>query len=179
MESIVNAMRRARDSEVPSEPPPERLPHAPELKGAVDPKPRAFAPTDCVREAVQSLLGTTSERGLVLDRAGQPIGTISISACLRVLAGGAYHEGLSEGCRLLGEVMLPAPLVVDEQAEPFALAQRMLESDSELAAVMREGRLIGTVTRRSLLQLLARIDDPRCQPAAMRDCRERRLQLAR
>lgn len=61
--------------------------------------------------------------------------------------------------RLVGEVMTPEPLTVDENSDLGRVAQQMLEANVKRFPVLRGSTLVGIVSRHDLVKVMARTDE--------------------
>lgn len=61
--------------------------------------------------------------------------------------------------RLVGEVMTPEPLTVDEDSDLGRVAQQMLEANVKRFPVLRGNTLVGIVSRHDLVKVMARTDE--------------------
>lgn len=182
MGTIEQAIRAGSASPVPT----QRSKHTHgefRASDALDPGAVTLATFHCVREAMQVFRDRKRSAALIVDAQQRPVGEFSIGDALAVLSSGAYHQNRQAGCRTVREAMRSAPLLVGRDCDAFSLAQRMHQQGHEVAGVMDCGRLLGTVSRDSLLSLFAPVHDPQCHPKTDRhgtpDCVRLRIRSDR
>jgi CBS domain-containing protein len=119
-----------------------------------------------------------SERGIsglpVVDDAGQIIGVISEADVLvketgstsgppgllaRLLDSPELRKELKVDARVAGEAMTTPPITIASYASTAAAAGEMLERGVNRLPVVKNGRLVGIVTRADLVRAFARSDD--------------------
>lgn len=114
----------------------------------------AFSPTTEISAAVETLLGRGYSGAPVVDAQGHPLGVLSEHDCVRVLAS-ALYEGWPTGS--VADHMTKGCETVEEHADLLAVAQRFAAGHHRRILVVREGKLVGLVTRRDLMRALDRM----------------------
>lgn len=114
----------------------------------------AFAPETEIAAAVETLLGRGYSGAPVVDAQGRPLGVLSEHDCVRVLAS-ALYEGWPTGT--VADHMTKGCETIDEHADLLAVAQRFAAGQHRRMVVVREGKLVGLVTRRDLMRALDRL----------------------
>lgn len=114
----------------------------------------AFSPDTEIAHAVETLLARGYSGAPVVDEHGRPIGVLSEHDCVRVLATSIY-EGWPTGT--VADHMTKSSDAVEEQTDLLAVAQRFAEGRHRRLLVVREGKLVGMITRRDLLRSLDRL----------------------
>jgi CBS domain-containing protein len=114
----------------------------------------AFSPETEIADAVETLLSRGYSGAPVVDDRGRPIGVLSEHDCARVLAYSIY-EGWPTGT--VADHMTKTTDAVEERTDLLALAQRFAEGRHRRLLVVREGKLVGLITRRDLLRSLDRV----------------------
>lgn len=142
------------------------------IKELMTPDP-IVVPPDMTVEALVRLLADRHLSGVfVVDAAGAPLGVVSEADLVRRLAP-EEEEGLNWLARLLvdadraathyvrahgrcaRDVMSPTLVSVEEDAPAAEAARLMRERRIRRVAVMRDGRLVGVVSRADLLKAVA------------------------
>jgi len=106
-----------------------------------------------IREAMQVIIDNRISGLCVVDEAGRLVGILSELDCLRAVLGAAYTE--SDPGRV-ADVMAKDNLVVAHPDEDIVdVAQDMLIKNKRRRPVVEDGRLIGQITCRQLLEAVS------------------------
>jgi len=106
-----------------------------------------------IREAMQVIIDNRISGLCVVDEAGLLVGILSELDCLRAVLGAAYTE--SDPGRV-ADVMAKDNLVVAHPDEDIVdVAQDMLIKNKRRRPVVEDGRLIGQITCRQLLEAVS------------------------
>lgn len=91
----------------------------------------------------------------VVDEEGALIGVFSEKSCMRLLVTAAY-EGMPTN--QIGAFMNKEPKTIDENTQLMSIAQVFLTTPLRRLPVMREGRLVGLVSRRDVISAAAKVE---------------------
>jgi len=112
-------------------------------------------------EAVDLIL-QSGQIGLpVVDNDHRVCGFLSEHDCIDYLVSGTYH---CDSRAKVGEMMFPEPLCTSPHESIIDLVQKMGGDKPKTWPVVRNGRLVGVISRRQIMQALN---------AAMKRCRSR------
>jgi len=130
----------------------------------MDSSPLAFGPDIGVIVALRQLLAANLSGAPVVDRDQRLVGFLSEADCLRGTLMGGYYGTVGELVRdrmtRQVESVAPATNIVD-------VAARFLDSNRRVLPVVQDGRVVGLIDRRGLLQvLLQQVDNKRRHVAA-------------
>lgn len=114
----------------------------------------ALSPTTTIADAVDTLLTRGYSGAPVVDNDGRPLGVLSEHDCVRVLANSLYDDWPTG---TVADYMTEMPEVVEEHADLIALAQHFAEGRHRRLLVVRQGKLVGLITRHDLLRALDRL----------------------
>lgn len=114
----------------------------------------AFSSDTEIAAAIQTLLARGYSGAPVVDAEGRPIGVLSEHDCVRMLAS-ALYEGWPTGT--VGDHMTKGCETVNERDDIVSVAQRFAQGHHRRLLVVREGKLVGLVTRRELMRELDRV----------------------
>jgi CBS domain-containing protein len=117
--------------------------------------PQVFSSGTGVEEAVRSLLKKGHSGAPVVDASGSVVGVLSEYDCLGVLAQAVAH-GWPVG--QVSEHMTRDVETVPPTEDVFALATRFTRGHHRRLLVVDDGRLVGLITRRDLLQALQSLE---------------------
>lgn len=132
-------------------------------------------PDDSARDAAETMLGLHVSGVPVVDAQGRPLGVVSESdfrfkdvatreklreIWLRMLSGGqdvanAYLDMLERQSETVRQIMVKPPICVDEETLIVEAADLMNEKRIKRLLVLRDGSLVGVVTRADLLRFFA------------------------
>ena len=104
--------------------------------------------------AIDELLKHHISGAPVVDAEQRLVGILSEKDCLRVVAGGAFHRSAGGS---VGDYMSREVQTVDPEADVFRVADIFLSRSFRRLPVLEDGRLIGQVSRRDVLEASRRI----------------------
>ncbi len=110
-----------------------------------------FTPETNIHEAVRVLLDKRISGAPVVDAAGSLVGVLSKKDCLKVVFSSRYHDHWGGQVR---EFMSAPVETLDAGLDLVSAAQRFIGSHFRRFPVLRDGRLVGQVSRRDILQAL-------------------------
>ena len=110
-----------------------------------------FSSDTNIHEAIQVLLNKCLSGAPVLDAAGQLVGVLSKKDCLKVVFTTAYHQDRGGP---VSEYMSADVQTLDADLDLISAAQHFLETSFRRFPVMRDGRLVGQVSRHDILKAL-------------------------
>jgi CBS domain-containing protein len=159
------------------------------------PRPVTVRADTPIAEAADLMLRKRISGLPVVDAAGRLVGIVSEGDFLRRGEIGTRHrrsgwleffvgpgklasEFVREEGRLVKDVMTPDPKTVDEQVPIEDIVQIMEQKGIKRLPVLRNGELIGIVTRANLLQAVANLVRGRAQPTAGDDDIRRQILTA-
>jgi len=106
-------------------------------------------PTDSVFVAMHSLLTHKISGAPVVDDAGNLVGVLSETDLLDVVIQDSYHN---QPAGIVGDYMKTAVETVDADGDIYALAQRFRTEHRHRFPVLRDGRLVGQISRRDVIR---------------------------
>jgi CBS domain-containing protein len=116
--------------------------------------PVKVKPTDHVREAMRVIIDNKISGVCVVDDERNLVGVLSEMDCLRAVLSAIYNEA---EVGLVGDYMTSENLVVANPNEDIVdVAQDMLRINRRRRPVVEDGKLIGQVTCRQLLNAVAK-----------------------
>lgn len=115
-----------------------------------------LSPDDDLRSAIDTLASRSSREAPVLDAEGALVGILREEDCLRYLSNWAYGE-LEMG--RVGDHMSAVAYALTEDMDLFRLVDAFLQSREPVLPVVRDGRLVGRITRQEILREVSRFDD--------------------
>lgn len=102
-----------------------------------------------------SAMRTLIERGVsgapVVDAGGRLVGVLSSKDCMRVAFDASYHQ---EWGGTVAEYMSAPAETIDATEDIIAASRRFLEGSYRRFPVLRNGKLVGQITRHDVLQAL-------------------------
>ena len=127
---------------------------APHVSDYMDKSFITLKPDMDVYKAIQILLdGKITGAGVVDDRE-YLVGILSEKDCLRTLVHGAYSN-LPSG--KVSDYMTKNPVTIHPDLDVFTVADIFLNSTFRRLLVVKEGKLVGQITRRDLLRAIQKI----------------------
>jgi len=106
-------------------------------------------PTDSVFVAMHSFLNHKISGAPVVDDSGNLIGVLSETDLLDVVIQDSYHN---QPAGIVADYMKTAVETVDADGDIYALAQRFRAQHRRRFPVLREGRLVGQISRRDVIR---------------------------
>lgn len=115
------------------------------------PNPLTFSPEMDVLEAIRLLTKRRVSGAPVLDRLGNIAGMLSEKDCMKVAMNAVYHEHIGG---TVAEFMHTEVETVEADANIFDVARLFWEGRYRRYPVLKEGRLVGLVSRRDVLRAI-------------------------
>lgn len=110
-----------------------------------------FTPDTSIHEAIRTLVEKRYSSAPVVDADGELVGMLSRKDCLKIVFITSYHQ--DRGGRV-SEYMSSPVTTIDAGIDLVSAAQVFLNSHYRQFPVMRDGRLVGQVSRGDLLRAL-------------------------
>lgn len=108
-------------------------------------------PSDDIHVAMKALVDNRISGAPVLDASGQLVGILTKKDCLRVVFQSSYHQDWAGRV----EDFMKAPVETLEAGMPLiAAAEHFAKSSYRRFPVLREGRLVGQISRHDILRAL-------------------------
>ncbi len=104
-----------------------------------------------VCDAVNQLLSKNLSGLPVVNEQGAVIGFLSEQDCIRSMLSSSYY---CENTKLVGEVMMPDPLVLDVNESVVQAAEKMITHKLRVFPIINQGALVGYITRADILRAL-------------------------
>lgn len=117
------------------------------------PDPLTLPPGMEINRAAALLIGRRISGAPVTDPAGRLIGMLTAKDCFKAVLHASYHQDL--GGRVADYMSAPVE-TLDADLGITAAAERFLATPYRRFPVMREGRLVGILTRLDLLRAFTR-----------------------
>ncbi len=111
----------------------------------------SFAPGDDIIQAMRILLHRHLSGAPVLDDAGNLVGMLSQKDCLAIVYNAAYHQDW--GGRV-EQYMSREVETIDVGSSIVDVADRFLHSNFRRFPVLRDGKLVGQISRHDMLRAL-------------------------
>lgn len=112
-----------------------------------------FTPHTNVHEAIRVLLQQRISGAPVVDAQGKLVGVLSKKDCLRIVFSSRYHDHWGGP---VGDFMSSPVQTMDAGLDLVSAAQRFLDSHLRRFPVLRDGKLVGQVSRCDILASLTR-----------------------
>ena len=109
-------------------------------------------PDQTMLEAIQLLLRHSVSGAPVTDEDGALLGILSEVDCLRMLASDEFFLEHEEECALVSDCMTCGGRTIPPDLGIYAISHYFLTSSIRRLPVVREGKLIGQVSRRDALR---------------------------
>ena len=110
-----------------------------------------FSPDTIIHKAIQILLDERLSGAPVVDDANQLIGVLSKKDCLKVTLSSSYHQDWGGTVR---DYMSPDVTTIDADTDLVSVAELFLNSNFRLFPVLRDGQLVGQISRHDVLRSL-------------------------
>jgi CBS domain-containing protein len=110
-----------------------------------------FTPEMDLHHAIRLLLKNRISGAPVVDGQGRLVGILTKKDCLKVAFSASYHQELGGH---VAEFMSPEVKTVDAQSDIVEVAELFLNSRFRRFPVMRNGRLVGVISRHDVLRAL-------------------------
>lgn len=111
-----------------------------------------LSPTTPILEAARRLVENRISGAPVVDHTGNLVGVLSEKDCMRIALQAGYH---SEVAGTVAEFMHGEVKTVDAERNIVDVAMMFIEDDYRRYPVMKDGRLVGQISRRDVLKALA------------------------
>lgn len=108
-----------------------------------------FHPQTNVIEALAVILDNHITGAPVVDDGGRLVGILSEVDLMAVVIQDSYYD---EGMGIVADYMRTQVDVVDADTDIYALAERFLREHRRRYPVVRDGKLVGQISRRDVLQ---------------------------
>lgn len=110
-----------------------------------------FSPDTFIHKAILVLLDRRLSGAPVIDETGRLVGVLSKKDCLKVALSSSYHQDWGGTVQ---EYMSTDVTTLDADIELVSAAEFFLESSYRRFPVMRDGRLVGQISRTDVLRAL-------------------------
>ena len=110
-----------------------------------------FSPEDNIHTAANTLLDQRISGAPVIDDSGKLVGVLSKKDCLQVIYTASYHKDW--GGRV-DEYMSPKVVTIESGTDIIVVADLFVESSFRRFPVMKNGRVIGQISRQDVLRAL-------------------------
>ncbi len=113
-----------------------------------------LSPSTSILDAARQLVEHRISGAPVVDKTGNLVGLLSEKDCMRIALHAGYH---SEAAGTVAEYMHSEVKTVDADTNIVDVAMMFIEDDYRRYPVIKDGRLIGQISRRDVLKALAAI----------------------
>ena len=113
--------------------------------------PVTFTPETDIHRAIKALLEHRISGAPVLDGEGRLVGVLTKKDCLKIAFSASYHQ---EWGGRVAEFMSAEVKTVDADTDVVEVAELFLNSRFHRFPVMRNGRLVGIISRHDVLRAL-------------------------
>jgi predicted transcriptional regulator len=110
-----------------------------------------FTPDMDVLSAIHQLIELKISGAPVIDHHGNLIGFLSEKDCMKVALEASYQ---GEAGGRVDEFMRPVIETVDYESSIIEIAERFLETSYKCFPVVKENRIVGSITRQNILKAL-------------------------
>ena len=110
-----------------------------------------FAPGDDIIDAMRVLLDRHYSGAPVLDESGQLVGILSKKDCLAIVYNAAYHQ---DPRGRVEDYMKREVECIDASSSVVDTAEKFMHSIFRRFPVLRDGKLVGMVSRQDLLRAI-------------------------
>ena len=114
----------------------------------------SFAPDDDIIYAMRMLLDNHLSGGPVLDRSGKLVGVLSQKDCLAIVYQAAYHQDWGGKVE---QYMNREVEHIDVDTTIYDAADKLLHSSYRRFPVLRDGQLVGQISRHDIMRALDEI----------------------
>jgi len=111
-----------------------------------------LSPSTSILDAARQLVEQRISGAPVVDKTGNLVGLLSEKDCMRIALQAGYH---SEAAGTVAEYMHTDVKTVDAERNIVDVAMMFIEDDYRRYPVMKDGRLVGQISRRDVLKALA------------------------
>lgn len=127
----------------------------PLIQDFMDKKFITFEPDMDVYEAISIILDKRITGAAVIDKNSKLLGILTEKDCLRTLVHAAYSE-LPSGT--VKDYMTSPVLTISPDQDIFSVADLFLKQAFRRLPVVKNGELVGQITRRDLLRVIQKIE---------------------
>ena len=124
-------------------------------------KPVLVHPDTDLFEAMHLILVNKISGVTVVDNRHRPVGILSELDCLRMLSSDEFYAGQQEEEGLVKDFMTNPGLTIPPEMGIYAIAHYFLTKPVRRLPVVREGRLLGQVSRRDVLKAVEEMGQKR------------------
>ncbi len=110
-----------------------------------------LSPSTSILEAARRLVEKRISGAPVVDQQGNLVGLLSEKDCMRIVLQAGYH---SDAAGTVEEYMHKEVKTVDAERNIVDVAMMFIEDDYRRYPVMKDGRLVGQISRRDVLRAL-------------------------
>ena len=110
-----------------------------------------FSPDTIIHKAIQILLDQRLSGAPVVDDANKLVGMLSKKDCLKVVLSSSYHQDWGGTVR---DYMSPNVTTIDPDTDLVSAAEFFLNSHFRRFPVLRDGQLVGQISRHDVLRAL-------------------------
>ena len=111
----------------------------------------SFAPEDDILHAVRVLLDKNFSGAPVLDESGKLIGILSMKDCMEIVYNTAYHQDWGGKVE---QYMSHEVEHIEADTSILTAAEKFLNSNFRRFPVLRNGQLVGQISRHDILRAL-------------------------
>ena len=111
----------------------------------------SFTPDDNIIDAMRRLLHWQLSGAPVIDESGQMVGILSQKDCLTIVYNAAYHQDLGGQ---VSQYMSREVEHIDARSSVVDAAEKFLHSSFRRFPVLRDGKLVGLISRHDILRAL-------------------------
>lgn len=120
-----------------------------------------FNPEMSVMDAIGLMLRKRISGAPVINKDGELLGMLSEYDVLRILAAGEYSAEEHEEEDTVGEWMSEDPHTIGPELDIYSMAHLLLDIGVRRLPVVKDGKVIGQVSRRDVLRGIERMRDER------------------
>ena len=120
-----------------------------------------FAPDMSVMEAIHIMLRKRISGAPVVNKDNELLGVLSEYDVLRILSAGEYSSEEYEEEDTVGEWMSKDPHTIGPEVDIYTLAHLLLDAGVRRLPVVKDGKVIGQVSRRDVLRGIEKMRDER------------------
>ncbi len=113
-----------------------------------------LSPTTGILEAARHLVEQRISGAPVVDHQGNLVGILSEKDCMRIALQAGYH---SDAAGTVAEYMHQEVKTVEAELNIVDVAMMFIEDDYRRYPVIKDGRLVGQISRRDVLRALAEL----------------------
>ncbi|NQZ53915.1 MAG: CBS domain-containing protein [Piscirickettsiaceae bacterium] len=117
-----------------------------------------FTPDMDILRAIHKMLESRISGAPVLDVHGNMIGFLSEKDCMQVALNAGYNQDGAAG--RVSEFMSNSVDTIEVDAPILEVAERFLKGSFKRFPVVKDNRLVGTITRQNILRALEYLSDP-------------------